>query len=201
MVKWEHIFYVALGFCLGVGVMALSNRTHPAPIMITPPEPTPLPTPEPTAGLMSVYVSGAVANTAVYQLPPGSIVEQAIEAAGGFANTADKNAINLAQSLTDGMQIYVPSQGETIMEEMVISAEANTTNNTSTNDLININTATAEELDVLPGIGPGTAQNIIEYRQANGPFAAIENIMDVPGIGEGKFNDLKDLITVGEGTQ
>lgn len=196
-VKWEHLFYVALGVCLGVGMMVLSNRTHPAPIIITPPEPTPLPTPEPTAGLVTVYVSGAVVNTAVYELSPGSLIEDAIEAAGGFITTSDIDAINLAQPLTDGMQIYVPTQAETSSGTTLPTNSSGAPNSSSTDGLININTANVEELDSLPGIGPSTAQKIIEHRETNGPFAAIEAIMDVPGIGDAKFNEIKNLITVG----
>ena len=193
-----------MGIASSVGAMSLMNQVRPAPIVIVPPEPTPLPEATATPGLVRVYVNGAVRQTAVYELLPNSLIQQAIEAAGGFTEEANTAVINLAQPLVDGMQIYVPAQGE---EMPVLIPTTNNQPNTSSpsasgtgnnGGLININTASQAELETLPGIGPTTAQNIIAHREANGLFQTIENIMDVSGIGDGRFNQIKDLITVGE---
>jgi len=197
------VLLVGAGFALG----RLRGQSEPVGIEIVPPPPTaspaPLPTspPPPTPGPLRVYVSGAVVNPAVYELSPGSILDDAIRAAGGFAPDADTVAVNLAQPATDGMQIYVPALGEAAAPPP-ISAPAATVpgvrmGGVTTAGLIDINQATQVDLELLPGIGPSTAANIIAYREANGPFATIEAIMDVPGIGEGKFGAIEDLITVG----
>ena len=202
----EHMVIAIVAFFIGVagsfGGMSLFNQVRPAPIIITPPEPTPLPEPTPTPGPIRVYINGAVHQTAVYELAPGSLVQQAIEAAGGFTEEANTAVINLAQPLSDGLQIYVPTQDEEMATFAAIS-EPVTTNSTRSETiniggLININTATKAELEALPGIGPSTAQNILDHRDANGPFQTLENIMDVSGIGEGRFSQIKELITVGE---
>jgi competence protein ComEA len=198
---WGQLF---IGFFLGVivGVVALTmlKKVQPAPIVIVPPAPTLTPAPTETPGPLRIYVNGQVVTPAVYSLPVGSIVQGAVEAAGGFTAIADTAVVNLAQPLTDGMQIYVPAKGEVVSVPVVVAAPGGATGEGSTavgsNGLININTAAIEGLDALPGIGPSTAQKIIEHREVNGPFATIEGIMDVPGIGEAKFAQIKDLITV-----
>lgn len=174
----------------------------PAPTATPPPPPTPLPTA--TSGPWRVYVSGAVANPAVYTLPVGSIVDDAVRAAGGLSADADPVAVNLAGPLADGMQIYVPTLAEGAPAPPPISAPAATADlsasrmgGVTTAGLIDINLATQADLEMLPGIGPTMAANIIAHREAHGPFTTIEAIMDVPGIGEGKFAAMKDLITVG----
>jgi competence protein ComEA len=198
---------LVIGLFLGVagsfGAMTLTNQVRPAPIVIVPPEPTPLPEATATPGLLRVFVNGAVRQTAVYELPPNSLVQQAIDAAGGFTDEANMAVINLAQPLSDGLQIYVPTQGEELPAVVSMPAAApttsaaNPTGSSNASGVININTATKDDLETLPGIGPSTAQNILDHRDANGPFQTIENIMDVSGIGEGRFNQIKELITVG----
>jgi competence protein ComEA len=141
----------------------------------------------------------------VYELPPDSRVGDAIEAAGGWTAEANTAVINLAQPLLDGMQIYVPSHDEvTAVPVPVVAGPATATQPgsdtavTVAGGLVNINTAGLEELDALPGIGPSTAQKILDYRDESGRFNTIEELMNVSGIGEAKFNSVKDLITVGE---
>ncbi len=204
---------VAAVLLVGAGYVLANWRgaAAPAGIEIVPPAatatPAPPPTPLPTAtpGPMRVYVSGAVARPAVYALPPGSIIDDAVRAAGGFTASADPVAINLAAPVAEGMQIYVPTLAEDAPTPPPVSAPVATTaaeggsrlGGVTTAGLININQATATELEMLPGIGPTMAANIVAHREANGPFATIEAIMDVPGIGEGRFAEMKDLITVG----
>lgn len=190
----------------GYGLASIRRSAQPAPIEIIPPEPStaPFPTaeflPDPTIAPLRVYVSGAVVNPAVYSLPAGSIIDDAVRAAGGFLPDADPVAVNLAQSLSDGMQIYVPALGETgpppVINELAPAVpDSSRMGGITVQGLININSATQRELEMLPGIGPATAEHIVAYREANGPFTVIEAIMDVPGIGEAKFAAIKDLIT------
>jgi len=159
---------------------------EPAPITILPPAPTATP------GPIRVYVSGAVTSPDVYSIPPGSIMRDALTAAGGASGEADLNQVNLAQVLRDGDHIYVPKIGEVPTPALVgvDSTEA------ALSGLLNINTATAEQLEALPGIGPAIAKRIVDYRDAHGPFANIEAIQNVSGIGPTIFGQIKDLITV-----
>ena len=146
-----------------------------------------------------VYVSGAVNNPCVVELAEGARVIDAVEAAGGFADDAATDALNLARVVVDGEQIDVPT-----LEEQAAAEEAGVTLSTSSTEesasesstLININTATAEELETLPGIGEVTAANIIADREANGAFETIEDITRVSGIGDKKFEAIADLICV-----
>ncbi|HEY69136.1 MAG TPA: ComEA family DNA-binding protein [Anaerolineae bacterium] len=147
----------------------------------------------PTPGPVQVHVCGAVNQPGVYALPRGSIVEHAIEAAGGFTPEAVPSALNLAAVLEDGQKVHVPEQEN---HAVSIASSAYTTVDPAPGELININTATASELDLLPGIGPSLANNIIEHRQNYGPFTSIEDIINVSGIGPAKFAELRDLITV-----
>jgi competence protein ComEA len=131
-------------------------------------------------------------------LSQGSRVQDALQAAGGALPEADVELLNLAASVEDGARVHVPVKGETQdpplkSNEIVIPANSNAV---TPGGLININSASQAELETLPGIGPELAQRIIEHRQANGLFASIEAIQDVSGIGPGKFEEIKELITV-----
>lgn len=141
------------------------------------------------ASIVVVYVSGAVVKPGVYELSSEDRVNDAIRMAGGFTEDADRFAVNLARAVVDGEQISVPVIG-------AVSAASTQGSASATVSLVNINTASAEELDALEGIGESTAQKIIADREANGPFTTIEDLMRVSGIGEKKFEALKDRITV-----
>lgn len=178
--------FIVVGVLLGVGVLFLVTRPpRGEPITLLPP---------PTASPITVYVSGSVTNAGMYSLPAGSRVNDAIQAAGGFSDQANTSGINLAKILEDGEQIEVPDLNDALGNNGNSSPISPDVNLTAA--VININTATLEELDTLPGIGPITAQDIIDYRKANGPFSSIEAIMDVPGIGQAKFDKIKDFISV-----
>ena len=138
---------------------------------------------------MVVHVDGAVVSPGVYELLAGSRAGDAVAAAGGLAEGADTTAINLAAVLADGEKVYVPLEGEAVTSSQEGSLEAGAAP-------VNLNTATAEELDGLPGIGEATAQAIIEDREANGPFLSPEDLMRVSGIGEKKFERLEGLVCV-----
>ena len=138
--------------------------------------------------MIRVYVCGAVANPGVVEIPQGSRVEDALKAAGGFGAEAGREAVNLADWVSDGQKLYFPKEGEALEE---IAAEAE-----SAPGLVNINTADVAALCTLPGIGESRAQDIISYREANGGFGACEDIMKVSGIKTAAYEKIKDKITV-----
>ena len=158
-----------------------------------------------------VDVCGAVANPGVFELAAGSRVFQAIEAAGGYLPEAVENCVNRAGVLTDGQQLYILTREEMEQQGMSQAELANASNvsgsdnsrNTEAvssgqqDNRININTADEAQLTTLTGIGATRAQAIIAYREENGPFAVIEDIMNVQGIKEGTFAKIKDEIVVG----
>ena len=138
-----------------------------------------------------VYVCGQVVHPDVYQMAAGSRVFEAVRAAGSFTEKADRNALNLADTVKDGQKIYVPAIGESS------SAAAGSDAGTGTAQArLNINTASVEQLDTLPGIGRTRAQAIVAYREKNGPFEDIRGLLKVSGIKEGTFSKFEDLICV-----
>lgn len=165
-----------------------------------------------------IYIIGEVKQEGVYELDENSRISDAIEKAGGTKENADLSQINLAYKIEDGMRIYIPKKGELVQDkekiedktqEVVTDKSTDITNTTSVNtnlstnkksktdiEKINLNKATQTELETLPGIGPSTAEKIIAYRKENGNFKNIEDIMNVNGIGESKYNKIKDLISV-----
>lgn len=167
----------------------------------------------PAAAKWVVYVTGAVRNPGVYEIAPQSRVYEALNAAGGFSSDADQEAVNLAAMLADGFHIKFPRKGETVQSQpparaaqTVLSAPrtvqpsqtaAPSPRASAVSGKININTASLDELDTLTGIGPKTGQAIINYRESNGPFRRVEDLMNVKGIGPKKFDSIKDAITVG----
>lgn len=155
--------------------------------------PAMIPSTTPTPGArIGVDVIGAVQQPGVYYLESPARIVDAIKAAGGFAPDADREKINLASHLTDGQQVRVPRVGEPAQTEPAETSAADSADST-----ININQADAATLDTLDGIGPATAEAIVEYRTTSGPFKRIEDIQDVKGIGPTLFSKIKDQITVG----
>ena len=142
-----------------------------------------------------VDVGGAVIEPGVVELDAGSRVADAIEAAGGLAIDADCTTLNQAQLLQDGQKVYVPKEGEIDASGALVDSSTQEAGQAATT-LVNINTGTLEELDALPGVGPATAQAIIDDREANGPFASEEDIMRVSGIGEKRYEKLKGSICI-----
>jgi len=184
----KPILYMASGILFGLFVAAVIwvVARNPSGQTVTL---RPVPTEQP----IIVHITGAVPRPGVYALPQGARAQDAISAAGGFLAEAEKTQINLARLIEDGEKLdvpyiegaspVIPTPGEEIIA--------------STSELIDINIASQAELESLPGIGPTTAQKIIEYREQNGPFLAIEDIINVSGIGPGTYERIKDLITVG----
>lgn len=134
-----------------------------------------------------VHVDGMVGAPGVYELAEGARVGDAVTAAGGLAEGADTSSLNLAAPLSDGEKVHVPAEGEATPAAPADSASGG---------LVNLNTASVEQLDELPGVGEATARAIIEDREANGPFTTPEDLMRVSGIGEKKFAKLEGMICV-----
>lgn len=191
----KNVLYVLLGVLAGfvlAGVLVFVSRAPSGePILLQP---------APTTAPIAVHVIGAVPRPGLYEFPDGARVQDAIDAAGGMLADANPDALNLAALLVDGQQLDIPYKdgshpaNDTSTFDLPSSA-TDVPSSDVNQDLININSASLEELDSLPGIGPTTAQKILDYRNENGPFSAIEDIMNVSGIGPATFEDIQDLIT------
>ena len=154
-----------------------------------------------------IHITGEVKKEGVIYLEKGARIVDAIKEAGGETKNADLSQINLAYELQDGQKIYIPNKNEKISQYIIgingetIDSNGTNTGNESTSSSkegakVNINTATQNELDGLPGIGPALAQRIIDFREENGNFKSIEDIQNVKGIGNSKFDEIKDKIVV-----
>ncbi|MBN1305554.1 MAG: helix-hairpin-helix domain-containing protein [Anaerolineales bacterium] len=182
MKKYLDILIGALIGLASTGILWLVvGQPRGEPVTLEPP-PTKIP--------LVVYVTGGVPRPGLYSLPEGSRIQDAIEAAGGFIAGADEDSINLAERIEDGQRLDIP-----VLEDIESDVGPAPTGEAPL-ELININLATLDELDNLPGIGPTTAQKIIDYREENGEFEKIDDIMEVAGIGPATFEDIKALITV-----
>ena len=145
-----------------------------------------------------IHVTGEVINQGIVKVENGSRISDVIDAAGGTTSKADLSKINLAYEVEDGQKIYVPSINDELNINTVTqeAGESVLENNSAEAKKVNINTATQTELETLSGIGPSTALKIINYREENGDFKKIEDIKNVPGIGDAKFESLKQSICV-----
>ncbi len=186
----QFLFGLLAGLCATALLLIIARRPAGHPVLLPP---------APTARPVRIYVTGAVVTPGVYQLPPGSIAQDALAAAGGAGPGADLSHINLAQPLVDGDQLNIPALAPTAgpASTPATGAGAPALAPPAADQKININTATTAELDALPGIGPVIAQRIIDYRTQHGPFARPEDLMEVSGIGEVTFNHIKDAVVVG----
>jgi len=148
-----------------------------------------------------VYVTGAVARPGVYSLPAGSRVYQLVEKSGGLTDEADAESINLAAKLADGVHVHVPREGEDKAPTQGFMTQENQKKGSflgsASAGLIDINKASKEDLERLPGIGPKTAEAIIAYRESHGLFERVEDLLQVKGIGPKKLEAIRNLITVG----
>lgn len=152
----------------------------------------PAATPTPDAVELYVHVAGAVAVPGLYVLPTGARVVDAIAAAGGFADDADPAAVNLARTVQDGEQLHVPRAGEAAPP----SSGSPAPGSPHGGGLVDLNTADAALLETLPRIGPAMAERIIAWRDDNGGFTTVEDLLAVPGIGDKMLESLRDLVTV-----
>jgi competence protein ComEA len=142
--------------------------------------------------LLVVHVAGAVRRPGIYELPSGSRVDDAIRAAGGPKPRAELALVNLAAPVADGQQVVVPG-----LRDATAAAGGGATGGTvSQPQPVRLNSATPEELDALPGVGPVTAQRIVEYREQYGAFASIDDLDAVPGIGPTRLEQLRELLVL-----
>ena len=217
--------WVAIAIAAGALVFAYvaPHRSDPPatpedsapPVLSATPAATPIAaaSDRPSPNSMAVYVCGAIRRSGVFKLPPGSRVVDAINLAGGLSKDADPESINLAEPLTDGMKVDVPKKGAHVSDAGTFDAfdrPAATTHRTSRHrrsgrsgshklqpgQTLDINTATQAELTQLPGVGPGLARRIVEYREANGPFATIDDLQNVSGVGPSKFAKMESFVRV-----
>ncbi|PMC39696.1 competence protein ComE [Bacillus sp. UMB0899] len=144
--------------------------------------------------LIMIDVKGAVQQPGVYEMPEDARVFEVIQKAGGLSENANELAVNLASSIQDGMVVYIPLKGET--NENPFNSQSVVNNEGSARRKVNINSATSEELQTLTGIGPSKAEAIIAYREEQGSFTKIEDLLEVNGIGEKSFEKLSEEITV-----
>jgi len=179
------------------------------------------PTVAPAPSTIKVHVTGAVHRPGVYELSSQARVVDAVTAAGGATSTADLQRINLAQTIIDTEQVYVPTRSTHVVKPTVaprlrpsrttlppitapgaappLTPSVSTTvvqSPNSTSNKVNINTATAEQLDTLPGVGPSTAKSIITYRTQKGPFKKTSDLLNVPGIGPAKYDAMRGQVSV-----
>lgn len=141
-----------------------------------------------------VQVAGAVRGPGVYEMTAGSRVYEAVERAGGFSEDADREVLTLAARLTDGCRVYVPRVGEVATGGVVPLEEQTASATMADGAVVSINSATVDELDSLPGVGPAIANDIVNYRETNGPFTSVDQLTDVPGIGPAKLEQLRPLV-------
>lgn len=149
----------------------------------------------PSSKSIIVYICGCVNENKNVSLVEGSRISDAIDAAGGLTNEADLTNINLAYILEDGEKVYIPSKNEKT-EDSQSNTSSSTSYNSKFNAKTNINKANQAELELIPGIGPSTALKIINYRKENGNFKKIEDIKNVSGIGDSKYEQMKSYISV-----
>lgn len=194
----QFILSMVVALIVMLGFIYFLRRTDPPKTIAlgtAAPRPTVTPSSTPTPVQILVDVRGAVVKPDIYKLPKGSRVEDALNAAGGASPDANLDRMNMVKTLSDGEQIVVPTRAPSTATPAPTSANA-TPASASVSNKININAASAQDLDKLPGIGPALAQRIIDYRNANGPFKKIEDLKNVSGIGDKLFDQIKDLITV-----
>jgi competence protein ComEA len=178
---------------LGAGFWYVRSLPKPVEVRAGPERPVasgPSVSPSVVPTPILVDVAGWVRRPGVYEFMGGARVIDAVEAAGGARPGAELQALNLAAPLVDGSQILVPKQGA------VVPAGATGSSTAVAGGLVNVNSATAAELETLPGIGEVTAQAIIDFRTENGPFASVDELLDVTGIGDVTLENIRELVTV-----
>ena len=190
---------VGVGLLLAVLVLAghrlARTGAASAPAVVAPLQP--VKSAAPTRKVLIVHVVGAVRRAGLYRLRDGARVADAVRRAGGSTRQADLSALNLAAPLVDGIQVLVPSRVSAGTGSGTEGGAAGARGSTAgaLGPKPSLSSATAEELDQLPGVGPVTAQKIIDYRTAHGPFGSVDDLDAVPGIGPTRIEQLRDLVT------
>jgi competence protein ComEA len=192
----------ALAVLVLAGAVFWYVRSLPRPVTISAtgglgaPRALAAPSPSPSPQAIYVHVAGRVLHPGVYELHQGDRVIDAIRAAGGARANADLTSINLAALLTDGEQVLVLKRGQPRSGGGSLITGGGTGSGAGPPPLVNLNTATLDQLESLPGIGPALGQRIIDYREQHGPFGSVDELLNVSGIGDKRLEDLRPLVTV-----
>jgi len=181
---------VAILCILGALAVGIYARNRPTPRPPSSPTYTPPPSPAAPAAVV-VQVAGAVVRPGVYTLPRNVRVQQAVEAAGGMLPEADTRQVNLAALVEDGQKVDIPFAAATPPPPVTAPSAGQ-----APSTVVDLNTATAEQLDQLPNIGPTLAERIIEYRQRSGPFRSVDDLNAVPGLGPKRLEQIRPYVTV-----
>jgi competence protein ComEA len=189
MKSWLQVLLgLLVGLLLAAAFILVADRPRGSSVELRP---------APTAAPLVVEITGAVTNPGMYTLPAGSRLLAAVEAAGGLLPAANRAQINLAQLLSDGEQLRIPTAGEPPQPALQATAADSTKSiRVDPNLRINLNTATLEELMQLPGIGETRAKAILAYREEHGAFQSIDEIQNVSGIGAATFANIKEFLSV-----
>jgi len=192
---------VAATLCVAVVAFALLRpaAADPAPEATLPRASTtvvssPAPASSSAGAVVVVQAAGAVQHPGLYRLAPGARVDDLVTAAGGFAADADPDRLNLAALLADGQKIYVPRVGEPVPSDAVTGGSSGEAS--ASTQPLDLNQATLQQLDALPGIGPATAQAILDYRAQHGVFRSVDDLQSVRGIGDAKLEQIRPLVRV-----
>lgn len=173
---------------MAVSIGAVMGRSTPPPSLEAAPAAIP-PMTTGAAEALSVHVSGRVVAPGVVRVPPGSIVADAIAAAGGLRTGAAVDLLNLAAPVSQGDHVVVPGPGDAAGERAPVPGGSADTG------VVSLNSATAADLETLPGVGPVLAERIVAWREQNGPFDVVEDLLEVSGIGESKLAAMRDFVT------
>ncbi|MDQ4068556.1 MAG: helix-hairpin-helix domain-containing protein [Actinomycetota bacterium] len=193
---------LAVGVLVLVGLAFLRSASPPPALTLPQAEPAPAPSGSPPAAppvTVTVHVAGQVASPGIYAVPAGGRVADAVIAAGGPSTEADVEQLNLAARVSDGERVYVPKKGEPPPAPPPNGAPASATRakaGAPPGAPLDLNTASAEQLEALPGIGPATSRAILAYRSSHGRFRSVTELLEVPGIGPAKLESLRPLVRV-----
>jgi len=188
------VVVVAVALLHPAGADPAPEASLPRASAAPPPAFAPSSTTAATGAVVVVQAAGAVQRPGLYRLPPGARVDDLVTAAGGLAPDADPDRLNLAALLTDGQKIYVPRVGEPIPSDAGVGGSS--TGAAASTQPLDLNQATLSQLDALPGVGPATAQAILDYRSQHGRFRSVDDLLNVRGIGDAKLEQIRPLVRV-----